>query len=361
MKLAKYDIVEQIFSSKLSNVYKAVDTHTQTTVAIKELKTDNPWQENSFKRFYREYQFLEMVQSDYVVSAIEYIEKDGKAYIVLEYAPGISLEQILQQKIVLSLEKKLQLAIEVSRAVATLSHTGIIHRDIKPDNIIVNLQDMSIKMIDLGIGKLSDHQKTKLTQTDFILGTCAYISPEQSFGTSSVRSDVFALGITLYQVFFNVAQSPFDAQSITDIFIKTLVEDLPDIPLDRFPEKEQIVYKGIFTILQGATQKFPHCRWPSPKPMVEMFELILAHRNEITDEHFMLFTPQIPKVKYQRESAQKMCDILLEYGKLFYRQYDLDYSLCAFEQILKVFPNHSEAKEYREKTLERIRKIPRRL
>ena len=354
MRFKRYEIEKKIYSSEHSNIYKALDILTGKTVAIKEFVTCEEWEnsaaDSDLKRFRREYEFLNMVESRYVVTALDYIERNGTSYIVLEYVNGVSLDKVLENN-ALSLKQKLQLAIEISEAISVLNDLNMVHRDIKPENIMVDLQSMTVTIIDLGIGKFVDSGNTKLTKTDFVLGTCMYMSPEQSFSDISIRSDVFSLGVTLYQMFFDVPESPFMGGSITDIFVRILIEDLPKPLFSYLPQNKQIVYEGIFRVVQGALEKFPHRRWDNSKLMSEAFRILLNNIHNITDEHLLLLSPKTQSFSIEKlpKTDREMFDILLEYGKFFYRQYDFDLSQKAFQQILKVFPEYSLAKQYQKK------------
>lgn len=357
MRLKRYEIEKRIYDSEHSNIYKALDTLTGKIVAIKEFVICEEWEDsaadNDLKRFRREYEFLKMMDSRYVVAALDYMERDGRSYIVLEYVEGVALDQILENN-ALSLQQKLQLAIEISEAINVLNNLNMVHRDIKPENIMVNLQNMTVKIIDLGIGKFVDSGKTKLTKTDFVLGTCMYMSPEQSFSDISIRSDVFSLGVTLYQMFFDMPESPFIGGSITDIFVRILIDDLDKPRLDYLSKNKKRVYEGIFCVLQGALEKFPHRRWANSSLMSKAFRTLLHNIHNINDEHFLLFSPETQNLTIDKlpKTDKEMLDILLEYGKFFYRQYDFDLSQKAFEQVLKVFPGHLLAKQYQKKIRE---------
>ncbi len=207
----RYLLDKKIGSGGMGEIYKAFDTQgNNRPVAVKRLFCSD---EISKKRFLREYNLLKSVNHPSLIKVFEYFEMNDESFMVLEYAQGETMKSFLDQdKNIFTLAEQLVIATKVARAVHKLNSLGIIHRDIKPDNIMINKEAGDVKLLDLGIGKeISD--SGRLTQTGIGVGSAGYMSPEQLEGQAGEKSDIFCLGITLYQFFSWQRTSPFAAPS----------------------------------------------------------------------------------------------------------------------------------------------------
>lgn len=353
MGLTRYRVQKKIYESKHSNVYKCIDSETGEVVAIKELTFSNENFDlqgqdkidamNDMKRFRREYEFLSSIHDENIIKVHEFIESGLDAYIVLEYVDGMSMEDFLIDQIEIPLKQKLQLAIKIGRAVQRLNEHGIVHRDIKPGNIMIDVESNAVKLIDIGIGKSFIKRHTKLTETQFSVGTCAYMSPEQSLATVSMKSDIFSLGVTLYQFFFSLQDSPFASRNPADVLTKVVFEEVTKPAFIDIKKEEHAAYEIIYAITKKAMEKFPHRRWANIKRMTNAVALVLDHFDHTTINNIEEYipTPLFLELDVLPKRDQDILEVFIDYGQFFLYQEDFAKAMMTFKHILRVFPNHA--------------------
>ena len=227
----RYQIEKQLGTGGMGRVYSAIDIKSSCRVAVKQLLTTLDGENSEIKeRFRREYDFLNSIDHVNLVKAIELFEEEGTSFLILEFAEGISLKQLIQeQPRSLSLLEQIAVCNQISRAVEVLNTAGILHRDLKPANIMLNRNNGIVKLLDLGLGKSVGKDEWMLTQKGAILGTWEYLSPEQANGEISERSDVFSLAITLYQFLLWEAHSPFKSQTNVAALMEIMTKELPPL------------------------------------------------------------------------------------------------------------------------------------
>jgi tetratricopeptide (TPR) repeat protein len=236
--IGHYQIVQEIGRGGMGVVYKALDTRLSRPVAIKSLKVDPAQGDAAKKRFLREAMTAAQLDHPYICKVYEILEHDGETYIVLEFVRGRPLSRrIAETAQVLPLEKVLDLAREIAEALEEAHKHGIVHRDIKPDNIML-LESGHIKVLDFGLAKelptISDSNQTtsaNLTTPGQLLGTLGYMSPEQLTGRQAdARSDIFALGVVLFEMV--AGQRPFYGDTSAQV-AASIVSAEPE-PLHRY-------------------------------------------------------------------------------------------------------------------------------
>jgi serine/threonine protein kinase len=236
--IGHYQIVQEIGRGGMGVVYKALDTRLSRPVAIKSLKVDPAQGDAAKKRFLREALTAAQLDHPYICKVYEILEHDGETYIVLEFVRGRPLSRrIAETAQVLPLEKVLDLAREIAEALEEAHKHGIVHRDIKPDNIML-LESGHIKVLDFGLAKelptISDSNQTtsaNLTTPGQLLGTLGYMSPEQLMGRQAdARSDIFALGVVLFEMV--AGQRPFYGDTSAQV-AASIVSAEPE-PLHRY-------------------------------------------------------------------------------------------------------------------------------
>lgn len=170
----------------------------------------------AIERFYREVRLAGRLSHPNIAQVYSAGEEEGKCFIAMEFCKGVSLREILHMEGSISEARVKRIAIQVLEALKTAHSAGIIHRDIKPENLIVGQNDQ-VKLTDFGIAKaVSDATLTQITQSGMILGTPAYMSPEQVLGKNvDARSDIFSVGVVLYECLSG--RKPFDGQTITAV------------------------------------------------------------------------------------------------------------------------------------------------
>ena len=225
-RIGRYEIVRPLGKGAMGVVYLARDPQIEREVALKTVRFDSP--NPSFKieeakaRFLKEARISGRLQHPHIVTVFDVGEDGGNLYLAMEYVPGGSFSQRLQEPNPLSIEERIRVVAEVAQALGHAPERGVIHRDVKPANILLT-QSGSAKVTDFGIGKLLTGD-TELTSTGQMVGSPAYMSPEQIRGEKlDVRSDIFSLGVVLYQALTD--RKPFPADTLTTLVYQILHEE----------------------------------------------------------------------------------------------------------------------------------------
>ncbi|HUW27648.1 MAG TPA: protein kinase [Sulfuriferula sp.] len=200
LKLGRYEIAAEIGHGAMGTVYKAHDPLIERTVALKTIRLDLSHQARQVfeERFYREAKSAGRLNHPNIVTIYDVGETDGSAYIAMEYLEGESLDTLLDNNIRLSLDRIAHIALQIANGLAYAHQHGVIHRDVKPANIILMRRGRVVKITDFGIAQIPANTQTK---GGALLGSPRYMSPEQVQGkVVDGRSDVFSLGVVLYEM-----------------------------------------------------------------------------------------------------------------------------------------------------------------
>lgn len=268
----RYEILDKIGTGGMSDVYKAKDHKLNRLVAVKVLKQEFNENTNFVSKFRVEAQAAAGLMHSNIVNVYDVGEEDGIYYIVMELVEGITLKNYIEKKSRLSIKEAISIAIQVSMGIEAAHNNHIIHRDIKPQNIMIS-KDGKVKVTDFGIAKAA----TSNTITSNVMGSVHYTSPEQARGGfSDEKSDIYSLGCTLFEML--TGHVPFDGETTVAIAIKHIQDEMPsareyvsEIPVS----VEKIIYK--------CTQKSPDRRYQS------MAELIVDLKKSLItpDEDFV--------------------------------------------------------------------------
>jgi serine/threonine protein kinase len=243
--LGHYEIIRQIGTGGMGDVYLANDLELQRHVAIKILHENLSWKSQAKQRLLREARAVAKLDHPNICAIYEISEAEDCSFIVMQFVSGETLADILTKQR-LSVEKSLDLAIQIADALEEAHLHHIIHRDIKPSNIIVNNKGQ-LKVLDFGLAKIieaeTDEKATnKLSSSGAIMGTVPYMSPEQLRGkTLDVRTDIFSFGVLLYEMLSGI--SPFQHDSNAES-ISSILNDEPDLNLIP-PELRPIIRKSL--------------------------------------------------------------------------------------------------------------------
>ena len=211
----RYEILEMIGSGGMAVVYKARCNRLNRLVAIKILKEELSKDEEFRRRFHAESQAVAMMSHPNIVSVYDVSHSENVDYIVMELIDGITLKQYMEQKQVLNWREALHFATQIAKALEHAHSRGIIHRDIKPHNIMV-LKDGSVKVADFGIAQMASAQSTLTREA---LGSVHYISPEQAKGAHvDARTDLYSLGVVMYEML--TGRPPFDGDTPVSVAIQ---------------------------------------------------------------------------------------------------------------------------------------------
>ena len=240
-----YKIIEKLGEGGMGVVYKANDSKLDRTVALKFLPDYLIGDVNEKERFYHEARAAASLTHQNITVVHEINEHNGKIFLAMEYVEGKTLKKIIEQESdSLTIKKVLEIAIQVCEGLAAAHEKGIIHRDIKSDNIMLTPKGQ-VKIMDFGLAKVKG--ASKLTQAGSTVGTAAYMSPEQAQGEEvDIRSDIFSFGIILYEML--TAHLPFRGEHQAALLYSVINEE-PQ-PVARFNEKvsqdlERIVFKAL--------------------------------------------------------------------------------------------------------------------
>ena len=285
-QLQEYHIHSPLGSGGMAHVFKAIHKKTQKTVAIKTLRTQS---QKAQDRFMREYKFLSSIQHENLLRAYDIFQQNNQLYMVLEFVEGTSLKDVFTSGIQISLHDQLAIANKIARGIQILNMSGIIHRDIKPDNIMINLHNGTVKILDLGIGKdINRGHTTNLTLGGEVIGTPMYLSPEQTNGQITATSDIFSLGIVLHQLFTGQPKSPFEKENVIQCMMAVSDETPPRIKDFIDPTNSDMwLYEEISPVVEKALHKSPQHRWQDAGQIADFFAH-LHQKYSLGQSHFRL-------------------------------------------------------------------------
>ena len=256
----RYQIIKSIGEGGMANVYLAYETILDRNVAVKVLRGDLSNDEKFVRRFQREALAASSLSHPNIVEVYDVGEDNGEYYIVMEYIEGKHLKNLLKKRGKLTLSEAVDIMLQITDGMAAAHDSYIIHRDIKPQNIMI-LENGLVKITDFGIAMAMN--ATQLTQTNSVMGSVHYLPPEQASGQgSTLQSDIYSMGIVMYELL--TGELPFKGDNAVEIALKHLKEPIPDIR-----EKLPNVPNSIYNIIKKATAKNPKNRYNDAREMHE--------------------------------------------------------------------------------------------
>ena len=271
----RYEIIEEVGVGGMAKVYKALDTVLNRYVAVKVLKNEYMEDQDFLRKFAMEAQSAASLTHANIVSVFDvgssYVDGRKYNYIVMEYVDGKTLKDIIDEKQILPIEDIVNYGVQIASALECAHKNGIIHRDIKPHNMLIDKSN-NLKATDFGIARISS--SATLTYTSTVLGTVHYISPEQAKGKFiDEKSDIYSLGVVLYQM--ATGEVPFDAPNAVGIALKHIQDPLvPPINL------RHDLPQGLNDIIVKAMAKDPNDRF---KSATELKEMLRNYQNYSSD------------------------------------------------------------------------------
>ncbi len=262
----RYRLKRLVGIGGMAMVFEADDLLKKTTVAVKILKEEFAADEVSVQRFINESKAVLMLSHPNIVKIFDVSVKGEYKYIVMEYIDGITLKAYMQRKGTLSVKETIAYSIQILRALEHAHLGGVVHRDIKPQNIML-LRSGQIKVTDFGIAKLPD-AKT-LTATDKAIGTVYYISPEQAAGEKGIdrRTDLYSVGVLMYEMI--TGKLPFDGENPVSIALKQISEE-PKPPRELNPD----IPEGLEQIILFAMEKDKDKRFQTATQMIDLLKRV---------------------------------------------------------------------------------------
>lgn len=267
----RYEIEKLIGEGGMANVYLARDTILDRKVAVKVLRGDLAGDEKFVRRFQREALSASSLSHPNIVEIYDVGEDEGNFYIVMEFIEGKTLKQLIKKRGVLSLPETMDIMLQLLDALASAHDSYIIHRDIKPQNIMIKESGL-VKITDFGIAMALN--SAQLTQTNSVMGSVHYLPPEQASGKgSTIRSDIYSLGILMFEML--TGKVPFRGDSAVEIALKHMKEPLPSVR-----EINPVVPQSVENIILKAAAKNPKNRYKDVREMADDIRTCLDESRE---------------------------------------------------------------------------------
>ena len=303
----RYEVIKTIGEGGMANVYLAEDTILNRKVAIKVLRGDLSSDEKFIRRFQREALSVSNLSHPNIVEVYDVGEEDGQHYIVMEHIEGKTLKQLLKKRDVLTLSEVIDIMTQLTDGISHAHESYIIHRDIKPQNIMI-LDDGKIKITDFGIAMALN--ATQLTQTNSVMGSVHYLPPEQASGkNATIKSDIYSMGILMYELL--TGNVPFRGDNAVEIALKHMKDKIPSVR-----KQDPSIPQSVENILLKATAKNPRNRYDSAKEMHE--DLLHCMEEEHANDKKITFaypendfdsTAPIPTVNTKKLATNKNSNI----------------------------------------------------
>lgn len=266
----RYEVLEKIGTGGMSDVYKAKDQKLNRFVAIKVLKQEFSENKGFVSKFRVEAQAAAGLMHPNIVNVYDVGEEDGIHYIVMELVEGITLKKYIEKKVRLTTKEAISIAIQVAMGIEAAHNNHIIHRDIKPQNIIIS-KEGKVKVTDFGIAKAASSN----TITSNVMGSVHYTSPEQARGGfSDEKSDIYSMGITMFEML--TGRVPFNGDTTVSIAIKHIQDEMPSIR-EIVPE----VPVSVENIVMKCTQKSPDRRYQCMSDMIRDLKHSLINPDDV--------------------------------------------------------------------------------
>ncbi len=269
----RYQIIKSIGEGGMANVFLAYDTILERNVAVKVLRGDLANDEKFVRRFQREALSASSLTNENIVEVYDVGEDKGEYYIVMEYVEGKHLKNLLKKRGKLTIAEVIDIMLQVTSGLSVAHDSYIIHRDIKPQNIMI-LENGIVKITDFGIAVAMN--STQLTQTNSVMGSVHYLPPEQASGKgATLQSDIYSLGILMFELL--TGKLPFKGENAVEIALKHLKEPMPSLRKE-LPDVPQ----SIENIILRATAKNPKNRYADAREMYEDLKTCLdeSRKNE---------------------------------------------------------------------------------
>lgn len=310
----RYEIISKIGSGGMADVYKAKDHKLNRFVAVKVMKKEFRDDKQFISKFRVEAQSAAGLAHANIVNIYDVGEEAGIYYIVMELVEGITLKEYIKNKGRLSVREATSIALQISAGLEAAHNNGIIHRDIKPQNIIIST-DGKVKVADFGIARASSSN----TINSSVMGSVHYSSPEQSRGGySDEKSDIYSLGITMYEML--TGHVPFDGDTAVAVAIKHLQEELHG-PKEEVPE----IPRSTNEIVLKCTQKSPDRRYANMTEVIrDLRESLVNPDGDFVEQRVMDNTSQtiiMSKNDLEQINAeQRRCRLRMKIWSLERRQ-----------------------------------------
>src|SRR6202521_3097651 len=263
----RYRLEARVGAGGMSTVYRAFDSTLERQVAVKLMNREVATDSDQLERFRREARAVAQLSHPHIVGVIDAGEDEGRPYIVFEYVEGETLKERIRRQGRLPIPEAVAYAIEIARALGVAHARHIVHRDVKPQNVLID-EEGSAKVTDFGIARTLDEEG--LTADGRVLGTTDYVSPEQALGQPVTgQSDLYSVGVVLYEML--TGEVPFKGENQVAVAMKHVREALPDVQSKR-PE----VSAALAAVVDTATAKHQEDRYANDAELIADLEDVLA-------------------------------------------------------------------------------------
>ena len=292
----RYQIIKTIGEGGMANVYLAYDTILDRNVAVKVLRGDLANDEKFVRRFQREALSASSLSHPNIVEVYDVGEDNGLYYIVMEYIEGRHLKQLVKKRGNLTVREVVDIMLQLTDGMSAAHDSYIIHRDIKPQNIMI-LENGLIKITDFGIAMALN--ATQLTQTNSVMGSVHYLPPEQACGKgATIQSDVYSMGILMYELLSG--NVPFKGENAVEIALKHIKESIPNVK-----EANATIPESVANIVKRATAKNLKNRYADAREMNEDLKTCLDD-SRIDEEEIEFEFPEIEEDKKSKKTVSEL-------------------------------------------------------
>ena len=292
----RYQIIKTIGEGGMANVYLAYDTILDRNVAVKVLRGDLANDDKFVRRFQREALSASSLSHPNIVEVYDVGEDNGMYYIVMEYIEGKHLKQLLKKRGSLTVREVVDIMLQLTDGMSSAHDSYIIHRDIKPQNIMI-LENGIIKITDFGIAMALN--ATQLTQTNSVMGSVHYLPPEQAMGNgATIQSDVYSMGILMYELL--TGHVPFKGDNAVEIALKHIKESVPYIKLEN-----NSIPSSVANIVKRATAKNLKNRYADAREMNEDLKTCLDESRQDEEEYVF----QYPEIEETKKKAKGLTEL----------------------------------------------------
>lgn len=272
----RYKVTKKLGGGGMSRVYLAEDSILKRSVAIKAIRIPSGEKEEAIKRFEREVHNLTQLSHDNIVNVFDVTEDDENFYLVMEYIEGLTLSEYIQKNHPLDVDTILNFINQIINGIKHAHDTKIVHRDIKPQNILVD-KNQTLKILDFGIAKALS--ETTMTETNHVLGTVQYLSPEQARGDITDNgTDIYSMGVVLYEML--IGKPPFSGETAVSIAIKHIQDPMPNVTDERSD-----IRQALSNVVLKATEKNKMERYQSVREMQNDLETVMSDERASEDRY----------------------------------------------------------------------------
>ncbi|MGW8044045.1 Stk1 family PASTA domain-containing Ser/Thr kinase [Staphylococcus shinii] len=272
----RYKVTKQLGGGGMSRVYLAEDSILKRSVAIKAIRIPSGEKDEAIKRFEQEVHNLTQLSHNNIVNVFDVTEDDENFYLVMEYIEGLTLSEFIQKNHPLDVDIILNFINQIINGIKHAHDTKIVHRDIKPQNILVD-KNQTLKILDFGIAKALS--ETTMTETNHVLGTVQYLSPEQARGDITDNgTDIYSMGVVLYEML--IGKPPFSGETAVSIAIKHIQDPMPNVTDERSD-----IRQALSNVVLKATEKDKMERYQSVREMQNDLETVMSDERVSEDRY----------------------------------------------------------------------------